>query len=105
LAQTHFSGREEPQFRNYQSAGSLPQSNLWNGWINLTLATDFFCPHKFLATQPRRCTGSKVTPASLVLRSSVQLIACVATQLTTWYAEQLAAVSVNDWRFSRSQLE
>ena len=22
----------------------------WNGWINLTLTTDFFCPHEFLAT-------------------------------------------------------
>ena len=53
----------------------------------------------------RRCTGRKVAPASLVLRGSVQLIACVATQLTTWYAEQLAAVSVNDWRSLRSQLE
>ncbi len=53
----------------------------------------------------RRCTGRKVAPNSLVLRGSVQLIACVATQLTTWYAEQLAAVSVNDWRSLRSQLE
>ncbi len=32
-------------------------------------------------------------------------IACVATQLTTWCAEQLATVSVNDWRSLRSQLE
>lgn len=32
-------------------------------------------------------------------------IACVATQLTTWSAHQLAAVSVNDWRSLRSQLE
>jgi len=53
----------------------------------------------------RRCTGRKVAPASLVLRGSVQLIACVATQLTTWCAEQLATVSVNHWRSLRSQLE
>jgi hypothetical protein len=53
----------------------------------------------------RRCTGHKVAPSSVVLRGSVQLIACVATQLTTWCAEQLAAVSVNDWRSLRSQLE
>ena len=32
-------------------------------------------------------------------------IAWVATQLTTWGAEQLATVSVNDWRSLRSQLE
>ena len=32
-------------------------------------------------------------------------IACVATQLTTWGAEQLAGVSVNDWRSLRSQLD
>ena len=31
----------------------------------------------------RRCTGRKVAPVTLVLRGSVQLIACVATQLTT----------------------
>ena len=53
----------------------------------------------------RRCTGRKVAPSSLVLRGSVQLIACVATQLTTRCAEQLATVSVNDWRSLRSQLE
>lgn len=53
----------------------------------------------------RRCTGRKVASASLVLRGSVQLIACVATQLTTWCAEQLAAVSIADWRSLRSQLE
>lgn len=53
----------------------------------------------------RRCTGRKVAPATLVLCGSVQLIACVATQLTTWCAEQLATVSVNDWRSLRSQLE
>ena len=53
----------------------------------------------------RRCTGRKVAPASLVLRGSVQLVACVATQIKTWCAEQLAAVSVADWRFWRSQLE
>ncbi len=32
-------------------------------------------------------------------------IACLATGLTTWSAHQLAAVSVNDWRSLRSQLE
>lgn len=53
----------------------------------------------------RRCTGRKVAPASLVLRGSVQLVACVATQIKTWRAEQLATVSVTDWRSLRSQLE
>ena len=53
----------------------------------------------------RRCTGRKVAPASLVLRGSVQLIACVATQITPWCAQQLAAVSLADWRSLRSQLE
>ncbi len=53
----------------------------------------------------RRCTGRKVAPATLVLRGSVQLIACVATQLTTWCVEQLAPVSLDDWRCLRSQLE
>ena len=53
----------------------------------------------------RRCTGHKVAPATLVLRGSVQLIACLATQLTTWSAQQLATVSIADWRFLRSQLE
>ncbi len=52
----------------------------------------------------RRCTGRKVAPATLVLRGSVQLIACVATQLTTWSAQQLATVSIADWRFLRSHL-
>lgn len=52
----------------------------------------------------RRCTGRKVAPATLVLRGSVQLIACVATQLTTWSAQQLATVPIADWRFLRSQL-
>lgn len=53
----------------------------------------------------RRCTGRKVAPASLVLRGSVQLVACVATQIKPWCAQQLAAVSVADWRSLRSQLE
>jgi hypothetical protein len=53
----------------------------------------------------RRCTGRKVAPASLVLRGSVQLVACVATQIRTFRAEQLASVSVEDWRSLRSELE
>lgn len=53
----------------------------------------------------RRCTGRKVAPTSLVLRGSVQLIACVATRITTWSAQQLATVSIADWRSLRSQLE
>jgi hypothetical protein len=48
---------------------------------------------------------ARVAPSSLVLRGSVQLIACVATQLTTCCEQQLAAVSVADWRLLRSQLE
>ena len=32
------------------------------------------------------------------------MIACVASQLTTWSAQQLATVSIADWRFLRSQL-
>jgi hypothetical protein len=53
----------------------------------------------------RRCTGRKVASASLVLRGSVQLVACVATQIRTWRAEQLAPVSLTAWRSLRSQLE
>jgi len=53
----------------------------------------------------RRCTGRKVAPATLVLRGSVQLTACVATQLTTWCAQQLAPLSIADWCLLRSQLE
>jgi hypothetical protein len=52
----------------------------------------------------RRCTGRKVAPASLVLRGSVQLIACVATQLTTFNAQQLASVPIADWYYLRSHL-
>jgi hypothetical protein len=50
-------------------------------------------------------TSLCLTRTQVVLRGSVQLIACVTAQLTTWCAEQLAAVSVNDWRSLRSQLE
>lgn len=53
----------------------------------------------------RRCTGRKVAPASLILRGSVQLVACIATQIRTWDAEHLATVSVADWRCLRSGLE
>ena len=53
----------------------------------------------------RRCTGHKVAPATLVLRGSVQLIACLATGFTTWSAQRLATVSIIDWRLLRSQLE
>ena len=52
----------------------------------------------------RRCTGRKVAPATLVLRGSVQLIACIATQITTFDAQQLASVPVSDWRSLRSSL-
>jgi hypothetical protein len=53
----------------------------------------------------RRCTGRKVAPASLVLRGSVQLVACIATQISTFDAEQLSSLPVEDWRELRSQLE
>ena len=46
----------------------------------------------------RRGTGRKVAPTSLVLRGSVQVVACIATQIKTFYAQQLASVSVADWR-------
>ena len=52
----------------------------------------------------RRCTGRKVAPASLVLRGSVQLIACIATQLTTFNAQQLASVPIADWHYLRFHL-
>lgn len=52
----------------------------------------------------RRCTGRKVASASLVLRGSVQLIACIATQLTTFNAQQLASVPIADWHYLRSHL-
>lgn len=53
----------------------------------------------------RRCTGRKVVPASLVLRGSVQLVACIATQIKTFPAQQLASISIQDWRSLRSQLK
>ena len=53
----------------------------------------------------RRCTGRKVAPASLVLRGSVQLVACIATQIKTWHSKQLATVPIADWRSLRSKLE
>ena len=52
----------------------------------------------------RRCTGRKVAPATLVLRGSVQLIACIATQITTFDVQQLASVPIAAWRFLRSHL-
>jgi hypothetical protein len=53
----------------------------------------------------RRCTGRKAAPASLVLRGSVQLVACIATQITTFPAEQLASIKIEDWHKLRSQLQ
>lgn len=53
----------------------------------------------------RRCTGRKVAPASLILRGSVQLVACIATQVRTWDAEHLTTETVANWRGLRSQLE
>ncbi len=53
----------------------------------------------------RRCTGRKVAPASLVLRGSVQLVACIASQISTFHAEHLASIPVKDWRKLCSQLE
>ncbi len=47
---------------------------------------------------------ARVAPASLVLRGSVQLIACIATQLTTFNAQQLASVPIADWHYLRSHL-
>ncbi len=53
----------------------------------------------------RRCTGRKVAPASLVLRGSVQLVACIATQIRTFQPQQLASISIPDWRKLRSGLK
>ena len=53
----------------------------------------------------RRCTGRKVAPASLVLRGSVQLVACIATQISTFHTKHLASIPVEDWRKLRSRLE
>jgi hypothetical protein len=53
----------------------------------------------------RRCTGRKAAPASLVLRGSVQLVTCIATQITTFPAEQLASIKIEDWHKLRSQLQ
>ena len=53
----------------------------------------------------RRCTGRKAAPTSLVLRGSVQLVACVATQIRTFHAEQLASISIPEWRKLRSRLQ
>ena len=40
-----------------------------------------------------------------MLRGSVQLIACVATQIRTFHAEQLASISIPEWRKLRSRLQ
>ena len=53
----------------------------------------------------RRCTGRKVAPASLVLRGSVQLVACIATQIKTFRPQELASIEVENWRKLRSGLE
>ena len=53
----------------------------------------------------RRCTGRKVAPASLVLRGSVQLVACIATQIKTFRPQEFASIEVEDWRELRSGLE
>jgi hypothetical protein len=53
----------------------------------------------------RRCTGRKAAPASLVLRGSVQLVSCLATQFRTFKAEQLASIPLQDWRELRSKLQ
>ena len=47
---------------------------------------------------------ARVAPSSLVLRGRVQLIACVATQLTTFNTQQLASVPIADWYQLRSHL-
>lgn len=49
--------------------------------------------------------GAVVAPASLVLRGSVQLVACIATQISTFHTEHLASIPVEDWRKLRSGLE
>ncbi len=103
------------------SAGSLLEgvihflkvtASYWSGlfycyWVPGLPRTNNDLEHIFgtVRHHHRRCTGRKVAPSSLVLRGSVQLIACVATQLKTWCEQQLAAVSVADWRLLRSQLE
>ena len=46
---------------------------------------------------------ARVDPASFVLLS-VQLIACVATQLTTFVTQRLASVPLADWYHLRSHL-
>jgi len=53
----------------------------------------------------RRCTGRKAAPTSLILRGSVQVVACIATQIKTFPAQQLASVSIADWWKLRSQLK
>ncbi len=46
-----------------------------------------------------------VAPASLVLRGSVQLVACIATQIKTFQPQEFASIEVEDWRKLRSGLE
>ena len=53
----------------------------------------------------RRGTGRKAAPTSLVLRGSVQVVACIATQIKTFPDQQLASVSIADWRKLRSGLK
>lgn len=53
----------------------------------------------------RRCTGRKAGAASLVLRGSVQLVACIATQIRNFSSQQLGSISLADWRKLRSGLK
>ncbi len=40
-----------------------------------------------------------------MLRGSVQLVACIATQIKTFQAEHFASIEVEDWRKLRSSLQ
>jgi hypothetical protein len=52
----------------------------------------------------RRCTGRKAAPPSLVVRGSVQIVAAIATQLCAFTAHDLANVSIEAWKSTRSDL-
>ena len=40
-----------------------------------------------------------------MLRGSVQLVACIATQIKTFQPQEFASIEVEDWRKLRSRLE
>ncbi len=58
-----------------------------------------------LRHQPRRATGQKSAPASLVVCGAIRLPAAVASQTHSFTAEALASADIQQWRITRARLE